>query len=150
MEEISIVKVEKGSETAVRLLEFVKNCSWLEAKEHIAQNIENWVFEDWEAMFAAVADGKIVGMASIMKTDYYPLPEVFPWVSSVFVEEEYRGRRISEKMIAFANSYARKIGFDRTYIPTEHVGLYEKYGYHFVREITNYGGGKDRLLVKEL
>lgn len=44
----------------------------------------------------AMADGQIVGMASIMKADHYPLSEIYPWISSVFVTEEYRGHRISE------------------------------------------------------
>ena len=34
MIEITIKKVEKGTETAVALLEFVKNFSWDEVKEH--------------------------------------------------------------------------------------------------------------------
>lgn len=112
--------------------------------------ITAWQFSDWETMFAAVIDGTIVGMCSLLKTDYYPLPEIYPWVSCVYVSEEYRGNRISEKLIDTANHYAAELGFERTYIPTEFTGLYEKYGYQFVREIVNYGGGTDRLLVKEL
>ena len=101
--------------------------------------IKNWRFTDWETMFAAIADGKIVGMASFMKTDYYPLPEIYPWISTIFVSEEYRGHRISQRLIDFANDYAKACGFDVTYIPSEHVGLYEKFGYSYVKDIVNYG-----------
>lgn len=89
-------------------------------------------------------------MATIMKTDYYPLPEIYPWISTVFVSEEYCGHKISEKLIEFANEYAYEIGFNKTYIPTEYVGLYEKYGYHYIRDIVNYGNGIDRLYSKNL
>lgn len=68
----------------------------------------------------------------------------------MFVSEEYRGNRISEKLINFANQYAKEIGFDKTYIPTEYIGLYEKFGYSYVRDIVNYGNGIDRLYAKEL
>ena len=142
--------VEQGTELAKELLRFVENCSWDEAKEHIAQNIRKWAFTDWETMFAAIRDGKIVGMASVMKTDYYPLPEVFPWVSCIFVAEEYRGQRISGELIACANRYLQERGFARSYIPSEFTGLYEHYGYRYLRDIVNYGGGIDRLYVKEL
>ncbi|MBR3741958.1 MAG: GNAT family N-acetyltransferase [Clostridia bacterium] len=142
--------VEQGTGLAEALLRFVENCSWDEAKDHIAQNIREWAFTDWETMFAAIRDGKIVGMASVMKTDYYPLPEVFPWVSCIFVSEEYRGQRISGELIACANRYLMEQGFDRSYIPSEFTGLYEHYGYRYVRDIVNYGGGIDRLYVKEL
>lgn len=150
MDTIVIKKVEKYSEPADKLIEFVENFSWEEVKEHTLWMLKNWNYSDWETMFAAMIDGQIVGMASIMKTDYYPLPEIYPWVSSVFVSEDYRGQRISGKLIDFANDYAKKCGFDRTYIPSEHIGLYEKYGYHYLKDITNYGGGVDRLYVKEL
>ena len=147
---LRIQKVEKDSGLREDLLHFVENFSWLEVKEHMTHMIRNWNFEDWETPFVAITDGKIVGMATLMKTDYYPLPEIFPWVSSVFVTEEYRGQRISGQLIDFANEYARALGFRKTYIPSEHIGLYEKYGYSYVKDIVNYGGGTDRLYVKEL
>lgn len=147
---LEIRKVNKNTEMVDRLLNFVENFSWIDVKEHILWTINNWVFTDWETMFVAIADGQIVGMASIMKTDYYPLPDIYPWISSVFVTEKYRGYRISKKLIDFANDYAKKNGFKRTYIPSEHIGLYEKYGYRYLQDITNYGKGTDRLYVKDL
>lgn len=147
---LSVVKVEKDTPFAQEFLHFVENCSWTEVRDHIAGLIREWAFTDWETMFAAVKDGRIVGMASVLKTDYYPLPEIFPWVSCVFVEKPYRGQRISEKLIDAANRYAKEQGFKKTYIPTEHKGLYERYGYTYVKDIVNYGGGTDRLYVKNL
>ena len=146
---VTIKKVDKDSETASALLEFVKSFSWEEVKEHTVRVIKDWEFEEWETPFVAMADGRIVGMATIMKSDYYPLPEIYPWVSTLFVAEDYRGNRIGEKLIDFANSYAKDLGFDKTYIPAQHVGLYEKYGYSYIRDIVNYGGDIDRLYVKE-
>ena len=145
-----IQKVDKGTDLADMLLAYVENCSWTEAKEHIAEMIRAWKFADWETMFAAIHDGKIVGMASAMKTDYYPLPDIHPWVSCIFVSEEYRGRKISGELIAYANQYLKKHGFSRSYIPSEFFGLYERYGYSYLRDIVNYGGGTDHLFVKEL
>ena len=148
--DLTVEKVEKGTPLADELLRFVETCSWEETKEHIAELIREWRFTDWETMFAARADGKIVGMVSTLKTDYYPLPEICPWVSCLFVTEEYRGRRISETLIDCANDYLKSLGFDRSYIPSELSGLYERYGYRCLREIVNYGGGTDHLFVKEL
>lgn len=147
---LEIQKVDKNTELMSQLRDFVENFSWIEVKDHILRMIENWEYKDWETPFAAILDGNIVGMASIVKSDYYPLPEIYPWVSSVFVTEEYRGYRISEKLIDFANDYAKQIGFNRTYIPTAHVGLYEKYGYCYVKDIVNYENGVDRLYAKDL
>ena len=148
--DVTIKKVDKDTEDAAALLEYVKNFSWEEVREHTVRVIENWEFEEWEAPFVAMADGRIAGMVTVMKTDYYPLPEIYPWISTLFVSEEYRGKRISEKLIDFANSYAKDLGFDKTYIPSSHVGLYEKYGYSYIKDIVNYGGDVDRLYAKEL
>ena len=144
-----ITKVPKGTALADMLLTYVERCSWIEAKEHIAKMIRAWDFSDWEAMFVAILDGKIVGMASVMKTDYYPLPDIYPWVSCIFVSEEYRGQKISGDLIAYANQYLKENGFSRSYIPTGFTGLYEQYGYTYLRDIVNYGGGTDHLYVKE-
>ena len=143
-----IRKVDKDTDLAQKLLSFVESCSWTEVKEHIAKMICAWEFEDWETMFAAMIDGKIVGMAAVMKTDYYPLPDIYPWVSCIFVSEEYRGRKISGELIAYANRYLEDNGFDRSYIPAEFFGLYEHYGYTYLKDIVNYGGGTDHLFVK--
>ena len=143
-------KIDPDTPMYELLIRFVESCSWDDAREHIAQMLRNRELTDWETMFAAVSDGNIVGMASVMKTDYYPIPEVFPWVSCIFVTEEFRGRRISGELIAYANRYLKQLGFARSYIPSEFSGLYEHYGYEYLRDIVNYGGGTDRLYAKDL
>ena len=78
------------------------------------------------------------------------ISDILPWVTCLFVTEEYRGRGICGELIARANSYAKTLGYDRTYIPSPHLGLYERYGYRYVRDIVNYGGESDHLFVKEI
>lgn len=145
-----IKKVDRGTDLADKLICFVENFSWEDVKDHMLGELRAWAFTDWETPFAAIINGQIVGIAYIRKEDYYPLPEIYPWVSGVFVAEDYRGQRISEKLISFANEYAKEKGFDKTYIPSIHVGLYEKYGYRYLRDIVNYGNETDRLYVKEI
>ena len=60
MEEMMIIKVDRDTELAKMLLSFVENCSWDGVKDHIADMLRSWTFSDWETMFAAIADGKIV------------------------------------------------------------------------------------------
>lgn len=148
--EIGIVRIENGSADAERLARFIENSAWTDVKDHIAKLIRDSELTDWETMFAAEKDGRIIGMCSVMKTDYYPMPEVFPWVSCIFVDEAYRGHRISGRLIDHANGYLKALGFEHSYIPTEYAGLYERYGYRYLREIVNYGGGTDHLYVKKL
>ena len=147
---IAIRKVEKDTQLLADLIKFVEKGSWEEVKEHLLNSLREFVFTDWETMFAAMDGDRIVGHASLLKTDYYPLPEIYPWVSTIFVTEDHRGRMISGQLIDAANEYAKSLGFVRTYIPSEYMGLYEHYGYRYLRDIVNYGGGTDHLFVKDL
>lgn len=74
-----------------------------------------------------------------------------PWIGCVFTYPEYRGRRLSEKLISLAEEYAIK-EFDAkyTYVSTDHIGLYEKYGYEFFTEAGTVWGEQTRVLRKEL
>lgn len=147
---LEIRKVDKDTDLADKLIRFVENFSWEAVKEHMLEVLQTWAFTDFETPFVAIINNQIVGMVSIMKTDYYPLPQIYPWVTNLFVTEAYRGQRISKKLIDFANKYAKENGFDRTYIPSVHIGLYEKYGYRYLKDIVNYGDGIDRLYVKDI
>lgn len=148
--QIVIRKVDRDTSLAEKLLEYVQCFSWAEVREHTVNLIANWEFEEWETPFAAMDGDDIVGMATIMKTDYYPLPEIFPWISTIFVSEDYRGRKISGKLIDHANRYAGELGFEKTFIPSSHAGLYEKYGYRYAGDIVNHANGTDRLYVKDI
>ncbi|MBR4895393.1 MAG: N-acetyltransferase, partial [Clostridia bacterium] len=79
-ESITVEKVERDTPRAEELLHFIETSSWEEAKDHLADMIRRWEFAGDEAVFAAVAGDRIVGMATFLMTDYYPLPDLFPWV----------------------------------------------------------------------
>ncbi len=74
-----------------------------------------------------------------------------PWVGCVFTYPEYRGQRISEKLIALAEEYAvKEFNAEYTYISTDHIGLYEKYGYEFFTQCGTIWGESTRVLRKKL
>ena len=147
---MKIRKVDRDTELAEKLLTFVENCSWIEVRDHTAETIRRSTFTDWETMLAAVEDGKIVGMAAVLKEDYYPLKHIFPWVSCIFVTEEARRRGICGKLIDHANAYLKEQGFERSYIPSPLSGVYERYGYTRIGDIVNYNGDTDGLFEKTL
>ena len=49
-----------------------------------------------------------------------------------------------------AEEYAKENGFARTYIPSEHIGLYEKYGCEFYQIMNDIGGEPSRIYCKDL
>ncbi len=53
-------------------------------------------------------------------------------------------------MIEAAVKYAEKCKFSRVYIPSDMVGLYEKYGFEKIDELKNYGGDIDNIYMKKI
>ena len=113
--------------------EYAHNCSW-SAGQNLAKQMYQHKFNDWERVFAATENSKIVGYCTLSATDCIPNVTYTPYISFVFVDEQYRGNRLSEKLIRFALEYAKKLNFDRVYLVSDHVNLYEKYGFVKVDE----------------
>lgn len=86
---------------------------------------------------------------------YAPLDDVqptllTPWIGFVFTAEEYRGRRCAGELISYAEGLAREDGHEFTHISTDHVGLYEKYGYELYQMAKSLDGEDARVYRKKL
>ena len=108
--------------------EYAQNCSW-GAGANLSKQMKEGHFSDWERVFAAFDGDHIVGYCTFAKNDCIPNVPYTPYIGFVFVGEQYRGKRISEKLILSALAYAKKLGFDKVYLVSDHVNLYEKYGF---------------------
>lgn len=146
---IKTEKVDTGSVYFNKLTDYAKNCSWV-AGSHLAALLENDDFTDWECAFAAIYDEQIVGFCTFMKTDYYPENKYSPWISTIFVDEKYRGKRISQQMIEAVIDYAKSCRFPNVYIPSDMTGFYEKYGFEKIDTLENYDGEIDNVYVKNI
>ncbi len=111
--------------------------------------MENNDFAEWERVFAACIDGKVAGFCTLTEKDELPSRYEFtPFIGFVFVDEQYRGRRLSEKMIQSATSYAYALGYEKIYIMSGEIGLYEKYGFTKLGNCETIYGTIDQLFVR--
>ena len=141
--------MEKQSSYWQKLIDYGEHCSW-DAGKHLAYMLRENKFTDWESAFIAVEADEIVGYCTFLKTDYYPENRYSPWISCIFVDEAWRGRRISQKMIEKAITYAKEQHFSKVYIPSDMLGFYEKYGFTKIDELMNYSGDMDHVFMKEI
>ena len=146
---MEIVKIDYGTELYEKLIDYAENCSWIVGK-HLSQILRENNFLEWEAVFATVSEDEIIGFCTFLETDYYPENKYSPWISSIFVDENFRGNRISFSMIEKAIEHAKIWNFKKVYIPSDMVGFYEKYGFRKIDELLNYGGDTDNIFVKEI
>ena len=89
--------------------------------------------------FVALLDGKPVGMYQLsMCDDLKGRPDIYPWLINVYVDKEFRNRKVCAVMMNTVRENAKKAGLDELFLYTHHVGLYEKYGWEFVEYVKTF------------
>lgn len=95
---------------------FAGNCSWNAGPFLAKRMIEN-EFQEWERVCVICADEKVAGFATFTEKDELSDKYDFaPFIGFVFVNEKYRGKRLSEKMIQSIISYAKELDYEKLYI----------------------------------
>ena len=108
------------------LINYANSCD-REAWPILAQKMQWNDFSDWERVFLATENDKIIWFCTFTKEDWIPDCDYSPFVWFMFVDENYRWERISEKMINAVEKYAKTLNFKKLYIVSDHKVLYEQY-----------------------
>lgn len=67
----------------------------------------------------------------------------------MFVDEEYRGNRLSQQLIQYAIDYLKTVGFDKVYIVSDHENLYEKYGFSVIDHKIALWGSEEKIYMQK-
>ncbi|MBQ8176697.1 MAG: GNAT family N-acetyltransferase [Oscillospiraceae bacterium] len=133
-------------------IEKIRSCDWRAAK-FLADLLEQDRFHNvlGNGSLFILADGeKLVSFCTLTSRDCIKDDDLFPWVGFVFTAPEYRGKRYSGEVIEAACKKALRQGFDKVYLATDHVGLYEKYGFTYMESHTDIYGEESRIYSKKL
>ena len=115
------------------LADYAENCSW-GAGRTLAEEMRQNHFTGWERVILAEDQGRIAGYCTVSGTDCIPDVPYMPYIGMLFVGEEYRGKRLSQRMIDDASEYLKELGFSEVYLVSDHENLYEKYGFQVIDE----------------
>ena len=128
---------------------YAENSSW-NAGKFLSNEMKNHSFSDWERVIACFEGEDICGYCTVTKSDCIPNVSYTPYIGFIFVGEQYRGNRISQKMIEFAMEYLKSIAFDKVYLVSDHENLYEKYGFTVIdRKIASWGE-EEKIYMQKL
>ena len=83
------------------------------------------------------------------KDDIQPT-ELTPWIGFVYTFPAHRGHRYAGLLFAEAERLAREEGIDAIYLSTNHVGLYETYGFAYLTQMTDLEGNPSRIYGKRI
>ena len=131
----------------------IKSCSWGAAK-FLAKLLE-------EGRFHALlgSDGKLfllthgqtlVSFATLTAQDCVDDKAMTPWIGFVHTAPEYRGSRRAGLVIDHACAQAAKQGATQVYIATDHIGVYEKYGFAYLENRVDIYSEDSRIYVRAL
>lgn len=130
---MEIKPIKYGDDLWQQAIHYAKDCSW-SAGGSLAKQMQENRFVDWERVFVVTDGFQICGYCTFTKTDCIPDVDYTPYLGYLFVGEEYRGQRLSEGFIIKVLEYAKTVGFDKVYLVSDHINLYEKYGFVKVDE----------------
>ena len=135
------------------LIEKIAACHW-RAAAFLAELLRKGTFSEtqggWGYLFLLMDGEKLVSFATLTGQDAIRDESMTPWIGFVYTQPEYRGHRYSGQVLAHAEAVAEKLGYQRVYLETDHVGLYEKYGYEFLENRVDCWGEDARVLYKNL
>jgi len=110
-------------------------------KETVGENAKVLLLTDRE---------RLISFCTFAEKDDIQPTELTPWIGWVYTFPEYRGNRFAGKLLEHAEKLAEKAGFKNIYISTDHVGLYEKYGFEFYKTMKAVDGEDSRVYIKRL
>lgn len=98
-----------------------------------------------------LADGEnLVSFCTFAEKDDIQPTDLTPWIGWLYTFPAYRGKRYAGKLLSHAEVLAEEDGIKNIYISTNHVGLYEKYGYEFFQVMKDIEGEDSRVYVRRL
>ena len=96
-------------------------------------------------------DGEaIVSFVTLTRQDCIADETLYPWLGFFYTFPAYRGHHYGGQLLAYAAEEVKKRGGKQVHIATDHVGLYEKYGFTYLENREDIYGIDSRIYVKNL
>lgn len=130
----------------------IGKCDW-KAAEFLADLLRNGKFHELlgNGSLYILADGEsLVSFCTLTERDCIDDRTLYPWIGFVFTAPDYRGKRCSGEVISYALRKAEEQGYDTVYLATDHIGLYERYGFSYMESRTDIYGEESRIYRIEL
>ena len=90
-------------------------------------------------------NSKIVGCFGLIVNDFNSRQDLWPWIAALYVEESERGQSLGGMMLAHGITESRRLGFNKLYLTTDHIGYYEKFGFAYLGQCYSHDGEPGRL-----
>lgn len=93
---------------------------------------------------------EIIGCAGLITNDFISRMDLYPWVCAVYIEENHRGHAYGALLLEQGKKDAQQHGFSHLYLCTDHIGLYERYGFSHIGTGYHPWGESSRIYAAKL
>ena len=100
--------------------------------------------------FVAIENETLVGTVGLWRGDLLSRQDLYPWLSALVVNRNYRNRKIGQQLQQFIEEYCRNKHYEQIYLYTDLVNYYEKTGWIAVDKGYEYMGGEVTIYKKSL
>lgn len=124
---------------------------WVAAK-FLAQLLRESRFRQvlGEGTLYLLVDGDtLVSFVTLTHQDCIDDETLYPWLGFFYTFPEYRGHRLGGRLLDFAVRRAGEQGYPEVYIATDHLALYEKYGFTYMRNQIDVYGTDSRIYIRK-
>lgn len=92
----------------------------------------------------------LISFCTLAPMDDIQPTDLTPWIGFVYTFPAFRGQGYAEKLMRHAEELAKADGAASVHVSTNHVGLYERYGYTYFGMMKDVGGEDSRVYIKYL
>ena len=85
--------------------------------------------EELVNFYVLVQDQTIIGCCGLLTHDVVTSRGLYPWVTSLFVEETYRGKNYGQLLMNHVGHIAQLMGYQRLYLTTGKTDYYRRFGW---------------------
>lgn len=142
----------KNSNEQKMWIDRIRDCDWGAAK-FLADLLEQDKFDEMVgggSLIIMTDEEKIASFCTLTRKDCVDDDTLFPWIGFVFTAPEYRGNRYSGELVEYACNRAKEQGFENVYIATDHIGLYEKYGFTYIESRVDISNDMSRIYCRKV
>ena len=93
---------------------------------------------------------ELISFCTLAPLDDVQPTDLTPWMGWIYTFPAYRGKRCAGRLFEYAEGQAIADGAKAIHISTNHIGLYEKYGYEFYKNAKDVEGEDTRIYIKRL
>ena len=140
------------SEQQEALLAQIEAGEWRAAK-YLAELLRKGTFQQAAGggtVYLLMDGEQVVSFVTLSRQDCIADESLFPWLGFFYTFPAYRGHGYGGELLKFAMMEAKNQGFAQIYIATDHVGLYEKYGFTYLENRVDIYGTDSRIYVQRM